>query len=220
MIFNLVKKDFLLVKKYILIMVVVAIVAPALLLIQTDVDGSMYNLLGTLIFFLVLFVIMFFLSGSISLVDETYKKGCTFLCTTPYGRTRIVISKYIFSYIIFIAYCLIYYLEHLIIPKYTIALSFEIIIISLAIISVFRCVLIPLEYKFGYEKAKYIIMVLIIGMPLVSSMIFGKIDFNKIEISKLVNMSILMKMVFISAVLIINISSMLISCNIFKNKDL
>ena len=220
MIFNLVRKDFLLVKKYIMIMIVVAIVAPGLLLKQAQVDSSVLNVLGGVIFFLVLFVIMLLLSSSVSLVDETYKKGCAFLCTTPYGRARIVISKYVFSYIVFIVYCLIYFLEHLMIPQYTIDISFEIVIISLALISVFRCILIPLEYKFGYEKAKYIIMILITGMPFVSSTILGRIDLSRINISRFTNMNIIMKMIFVSFILLINISSIFISCTIFKKKDL
>ena len=183
-------------------------------------ETRFFDFYGIMVFFLVLFVIVLFLSNSVSLIEETYKKGCAYLCTTPYGRSQMVLSKYIFSYLIFAGYCLIYGLTHLVLPKYTISLSFEKIAISFLVISVFRCILIPLEYKFGYEKAKYIITLLIIGMPFITSMLFGSIDITKSDFSQIMDMNIVWRGGLIVVVLIMNVVSMSLSCCIFKKKDL
>jgi len=220
MIFNLVKKDMLIVRKFVIIMFFVAFFAPSLLLQNMDVENSMNNTYGVLVFFMVLFVIILLLSSSVSLIDETYKKGCAYLCTTPYTRNQIVLSKYIFSYIIFIAYCLIYIIENMVYPQYTIKLNFEIIIISLLAISIFRGVLIPLEYKFGYEKAKYIIILLPILLPYVLSIVFDKVDISRLDITQIYDMNIGLKMIFVFSVFLINAVSMIVSCYIFKNKEL
>lgn len=220
MIFQLIRKDLLLIRKYVLFMIVFSAIAPSLLLWNMDVETRLFDFYGIMVFFLVLFVIVLFLSNSVSLIEETYKKGCAYLCTTPYGRNQMVLSKYIFSYLIFAGYCLIYGLTHLVLPKYTISLSFEKIAISFLVISVFRCILIPLEYKFGYEKAKYIITLLIIGMPFITSMLFGSIDITKSDFSQIMDMNIVWRGGLIVVVLIMNVVSMSLSCCIFKKKDL
>lgn len=220
MIFQLIRKDLLLIRKYVLFMIFFSAIAPSLLLWNMHAEAGFFDFYGIMVFFLVLFVIVLFLSNSVSLIEETYKKGCAYLCTTPYGRNQMVLSKYIFSYLIFAGYCLIYGLTHFVLPKYTISLSFEKIAISFFAISVFRCILIPLEYKFGYEKAKYIITMLIIGMPFITSMLFGSIDITKSDFFQIMDMNIVWRGGLIVIVLIMNAVSMSLSCCIFKKKDL
>lgn len=201
-------------------MAIVSAIAPPLLLWNMHAEDVLMNFYANIIFFLVLFVVILFLSNSVSLVDETYKKGCAYLCTTPYGRNQIVLSKYAFSYILFVLYCVIYELMSLAVPKYTTSLTFENIAISFLIISIFRCVLIPLEFQFGYEKAKYIITLLIIGMPFIVSLCFGSIDITKIDFSNIIDMNVVWRIALIISLVIINAISMSISCYIFKRKDL
>lgn len=220
MIFQLIRKDFLLVRKYVCLMMVFSAIAPPLLLWNMHAENAFVDFYGMMIFFLVLFVIVLFLSNSVSLIDETYKKGCAYLCTTPYGRNQIVLSKYAFSYMIFAFYCIIYGLTSLVVPKYTISLTFENIAISFFIVSIFRCVLIPLEFKFGYEKAKYIITMLIIGMPFITSIFFDSIDITKIDFSKIANMDSIWRVALVAILVIVNVISMALSCYVFKKKDL
>lgn len=220
MIYNLVRKDILIVRKYIYFMITFSLVAPPFLLWNMQPPESMVNFYASMIFFLVLFVTVLFLSNSVSLVDEKYQKGCAYLCTTPYSRKQIVVSKYLFSYLVFIGYCLIYKLSNMIIPKYTADLSIELIAISFFVISLFRCILIPLEFKFGYEKAKYIITFLIIGTPFLVSMLSEKFSFIKLDTSYLMEIKNIIIIAVFVAVLLINILSVLISCHIFERKDL
>lgn len=220
MIFNLVVKDALIVKKYILLMFFVAIFAPGLLLSRIEGSEVSKSTAGGLIFFLVLFVIIFLLSSSISMVDETYKKGCAYLCTTPYTRRQIVISKYVFTYIVFIAYVGIYFLESMFLKKYTVDLTAKLVIGSLLFISIFRGVLIPLEYKFGYEKAKYIIMISIMAVPFVSSYVIGNFDFSFMDLSWFYKNENLFGILCIGCIVILNFVSIILSCKIFENKDM
>lgn len=220
MIFQLMRKDFLLVRKYACFMILFSAIAPPLLLWNMHAESGLVEFYGMMIFFLVLFVTVLFLSNSVSLVDEKYKKGCAYLCTTPYGRNQIVLSKYAFSYVIFVIYCVIYGLTSLAVPEYTISLTFEKIAISFFAVSIFRCVLIPLEFKFGYEKTKYIITMLIIGMPFLISIVFHNIDITKINLSNIANMDIIWRTALIVVLLVFNVISMALSCYIFKKKDL
>ena len=220
MILKLVRKDFLLVKKYVYIMILVTLIAPTILYMQMEVQKNEKAFYGTLIFFLIMFVIVLLLSNSVSIVEETYKKGCAYLCTTPYSRNQIVISKYVFSYCIFVAYVVIYIIEHLFLPQFTIMPSKEIILLCFAFVTVFRGVLIPLEFKFGYEKAKYIIFILVMGTPFISSLIIDKLGLSKLDFSFINNISINWMLVIVIATLVFAALSVCISCRIFNKKDL
>lgn len=220
MIYNLIRKDALLVRKYIYIMMVLAFVAPPILFINMKVDKEMAAFYAPIIFFIVLFVTVLFLSNSVSQVDERYNKGCAYLCTTPYGRKQIVISKYLFSYLIFVSYCVIYKLSGLLFGDYMVELDWKMISASFVVITIFRCILLPLEFKFGYEKTKYIITFLIIGMPFIVSLLFGEFSLSDIKLDRILEMDALTSVVAALIVVITNGVSIGLSCYIFERKDL
>lgn len=219
MIINLIRKDMILIRKYIYIMIACAIIAPSLLYKNAKVSAEMQGYMGITIFFIVLFITVLFLSNSVSMAEEKYKKGCIYLCTTPYTRTQMVISRYLFTYIIFGAYCLLYEATHLLFSEYTIKLTTEVILCSLLCISLFRGILIPLEYRYGYEKAKYIITFLIIGVPFVASYVVSNMGKNLMDLASVSISENMLVMITTVVIVVVNFISIVCSCYIFNNKE-
>ena len=83
MLLHLVKKDFLLSKKYWIVLLVAAILLPVF--IQTKlVSGGEF-----LSFSLSTLYIVFLLFSTVSMMEDKYK-GAALLCTTPYTRNALV----------------------------------------------------------------------------------------------------------------------------------
>ncbi|MGQ0518315.1 ABC-2 transporter permease, partial [Bacillus sp. D-CC] len=74
----------------------------------------------------------------------------------PYSRSQIVKSKYLFIASIFIITYVLYILAALITPIEMNFLSINSILISFLVIAIFFGVYIPIQYKYGTEKTKYI----------------------------------------------------------------
>ena len=96
MLFSLVKKDFLIVKKYVGIMLIVSFLIPPFMLWRTPEAA------GAIGFILAAVFSVFMLTQYIFLKEHQYPKATTLLCATPYPRRLIVISKYCFCLIIYI----------------------------------------------------------------------------------------------------------------------
>jgi len=122
-------------------------------------DGSM------IIFYLIILVFTIMLPGTISMYESKYEKANAYLSITPYSKGQLVLCKYVFDIIVFVIITLIYFIETIIMPQYV--ASVKIIIIATAFLSMclLRGFMIPVEFKFGYEKTKYIsiIVVMLIG---------------------------------------------------------
>lgn len=161
MVLQLVKKDFLLAKKYALIMPLMAIILP---LIMSSEKGMG---LGFIVFLWTALAVQISLTGTVSVVETKYSKGAALLCAVPYTRSMYVKSKYLYDLFIFVCYCLIYSAAALVFPDSLIRPDwFSIGIVFLAI-TLIRGTLIPLEIKLGYQKTKYISMLFIFFIPFV-----------------------------------------------------
>lgn len=107
MLFNLIKKDILIVKKYVLIMLVAAVLIPPFMLWRAP------EYTGVLGFMLSVILCIFMLLQYVSLKEYQFPKAATLLCATPFSRNMIVLSKYIFCIANFVACCIIYAIETL-----------------------------------------------------------------------------------------------------------
>ena len=90
MLFSLVKKDFLIVKKYVGIMLIVSFLIPPIMLWRTPEAAGAMGFTLTIIFSI------FMLTQYVSLKEHQYPNAATLLCATPYPRRLIVLSKYLF----------------------------------------------------------------------------------------------------------------------------
>ncbi|HBC92467.1 MAG TPA: ABC-2 transporter permease [Pelotomaculum sp.] len=152
--FNLVKKDFLLVKKYLALTVVLAFGIP--LFVAWQAPGMM----GFAVFLITVIFTVYIPLQSVSLAEAKYPKATALLCTAPYRRSAVVKARYVFFLIIFIFCCLAYAILSLLAPQMEMLSTMD-VVITFLIFSIVFGIYIPLQYKFGFEKTKYLLMVLL-----------------------------------------------------------
>jgi hypothetical protein len=160
MLFSLLKKDFLIVKKYVLIMLVAAVLIPLFMLWRAP------EYTGVLGFMLSVIFCVFMLLQYVSLKEYQFPKAATLLCATPFSRGMIVLSKYIFCVIAYAICCVIYGIETLIVPELG-SLDIKLFVLMFLLTSAFISVYLPVQYKLGYEKTRFTFVVVIMASPII-----------------------------------------------------
>lgn len=216
MLFHLVKKDLILAKKYLLVMLIFAVVAPIFFYSKLRFsNGSFASFLITVLF------MEYILFNMVSMQEDKYG-GAALLCTTPYTRNGVIKAKYLYVLVIFIGCFLLYNLATAIGSSIGLArLNTYSVGIALLIISVFFGILIPIQTKFGYEKTKYIFFILIFLTPFILPAIiewYQSTNFN-INFSLSLPQTVKVWMPFVISILI-GLISMFISIRIFSKKNL
>lgn len=178
MLIHLIKKDVLIVKKYVLIMLVAAVLIPPVMLWRSP------QYTGVLGFMLSVIFCVFMLLQYVSLKEYQSPKAATLLCATPYSRRMIVLSKYIFCMAIYVVCCLIYGIETLVLPGLG-SCDIKIFVFMLFITSVFIGVYLPVQYKLGYEKTKLAFVVVIMASPLILPLLMKMENVNLDFLSRL-----------------------------------
>ena len=168
MLFHLIKKDFLIVKKYVLIVLVAAILIPPVMRWRTP------EFAGTFGFILSVIFSVFMLLQYVSLKEYQFPKATTLLCATPFSRSMMVLSKYIFCIAIYVACCIIFGIETLLIPGLGTS-GIALFILMFFVTSVFIGIYLPIQYKLGYEKTKFAFAVIIAFMSGVRDMYAQKV---------------------------------------------
>lgn len=160
MLFNLIKKDILIVKKYVLIMFAAAVLIPPFMLWRapefTGVLGFMLSVI-----FCVLMLVQY-----VCLKEYQFPKAATLLCATPFSRRMLVLSKYIFCIAVYVACCVIYAIDAVLIPALG-TVDVTMFFLMLLATSAFIGVYLPVQYKLGYEKTKFIFMVVMLASPII-----------------------------------------------------
>ena len=149
--FHLIKKDVLIVKKYVLIMLAAAVLIPPFMLWRAP---QYTGILG------------FMLLQYVSLKEYQFPKAATLLCATPYSRRMIVLSKYIFCMVTYMACCVIYGIETFIVPGLG-SCDIKLFVLMFFITSVFIGIYLPVQYKLGYEKTKFAFVIVIMASPFI-----------------------------------------------------
>lgn len=210
MLLQLVKKDFLIVKKYVLLMAAVCILFPIFLL------WRMPEFAGILGFVLVTVFSILMLLQYVSLKETQYPKASTLLCALPFSRKNIVLSRYIFCIAIYFACCLIFGIEALLFPTLQ-SVSYRVPIVLFLLVSLCLSIYLPIQYKVGYEKTKLFFTVLIMATPVG----FAQLMKNGINLKFLSNIHpalLLLGSLIISTLLLI-ISS-IVSIKIYRKTEL
>lgn len=216
MLFNLIKKDFILSKKYLLALAILAVAFPMFAANQVKVgsDLNFLILFATEIYAEYLFII------TLAMFDYKYK-GASLLCTTPYTRSSIIKSRYIFMLIIFLSTYFIYLIDSLILPKAIHGPDFLLLSICFLGTCIFLGILIPIQYRFGYQKLSYIMAAFILLTPIIAPKIY-KIIVSNINIFKIrLSFSQGFEGLLLCLIgLVIWLASMFVSINIYSRKDL
>lgn len=158
--FHLLKKDVLIVKKYVLIMLAAAVLIPLFMLWR----APQYT--GALGFMLSVIFCVFMLLQYVSLKEYQFPKAAALLCAAPFSRRMIVLSKYVFYMVVYVICCIIYGIETLIVPGLGLC-DIKLFVIMFLLTSVFIGIYLPAQYKFGYEKTKFAFFVVIMASPFI-----------------------------------------------------
>ena len=158
MLLHLIKKDFLIAKKYVWLMLVIVLLIPPFILWRMA-EGT-----GYISFIISAVFAVFMLLMYVSMKEFQYPKASALLCATPYPRRMVVISKYGFCVIILVVCSMIYWVETLVLPKIG-SFNFEIVMVAFAGISLLIGIYLPIQFKVGYEKTKFFFVVIIMASP-------------------------------------------------------
>ncbi|MBU3184549.1 ABC-2 transporter permease [Clostridium estertheticum] len=212
MLFHLVKKDFLLIKKYLLLMILIPIAIPILMMIQAS------QLLGLGTFLMSVIFTVFMLYQYVLMAEMKYPKAEALLCATPYSRSLLVKARYAFLLLMFAYSGVAYNVLSLFFPKIKFLTSYSYLsalLISVILFGVYT----PVQYKLGFEKTKYFFIVLIMGTPFLLTLL-TKININ-LDLTGLSALPMFAQYpILIVAIIAIIFISMNVSIKIYSKKEL
>lgn len=148
MLFALVKKDFLLIKKYVPAMFFLVIFLPPFMRWTASEFAGAFGFIISILFSSTM------LLHSVSLKEYQFPKAATLLCATPFSRKMVVLSRYIFCMAVFGTCCIILVIVDLIVPKLGTA-DIKLFVLMFLVIAVYTGVYLPIQFKLGFEKAKF-----------------------------------------------------------------
>ncbi|MEE8706524.1 MAG: ABC-2 transporter permease [Oscillospiraceae bacterium] len=212
MLLHLIKKDFVIAKKYVWFMFIVVLLIPPFIL------WRMPKLAGSISFVISAVFAVFMLLMYVSMKEFQYPKASVMLCATPYPRSLIVMSKYGFYVVIFAACCVIYWIETLLLPELG-NFNFEMVIAAFAGISLLISIYLPIQFKVGYEKTKFFFIVVFTASPILLPQLL-KINGNPylavIQSTLVALFCVIVALVSLAFLAV----SILISIRIYSKKDL
>lgn len=215
MLISLVKKDFILTKKYVLLLVIFSVAAPIFIASKINFYGK-----GFCCFFLTVIYLEYILFGTISTIEDKYK-GSSLLCTTPYTRCAMVKAKYLFILVIFMCCYFIYTITTYWSPIAMERLNFITFGLSFFITTIYFAVFIPLQYKFGYEKTRYISFGIIFIVPFILANMARMLNYRNYLLGIMdVLPKVIQNLIPLVLALIIGFISMVLSIRIYSKKDL
>ncbi|MCH5164457.1 MAG: ABC-2 transporter permease [Clostridiales bacterium] len=209
---SLLRKDLLIVKKYILLTFALVIFYCIIFLSSDSVRAGVAPLAMSYLW--AIYLLMQTLASS----DAKYSKAEAVICATPYLRTAIVAMRYLFSLSIYFVVLIVYILMSLIING-AVLLTFADAMFALLVGNIMLGITQPLTYKFGGEKARYIIVTLILLATIGFQSAFFIIS-DEIDYSLFANLpSVLIGGISLILTAIIVTISALISVSIYKKKE-
>ena len=131
----LIKKDFMLLKKYVLFIIVIVFALPAALAAKSNEVNMVQS---TMAFAFEVIYFEFLICRYLAMKEYQYPKTASFLCTLPYTRNMQVASKYLIYFIVFAFCCTAYWIDTLFVPN-LIRLSSDLVIPVLFAVSVVYC---------------------------------------------------------------------------------
>ena len=164
MIANLVKKDFLLVKKSIVGFLGISILVPLLAIILMR-DTTQIERIGIIVFLYMVILMELSFIQAVATEEEKSQKATALLCAAPYSRKSYVVAKYI-CYLISYGVCVaVYSMIAVVYPR----LDFLNIAEALAgflVGTILYGVYTPIAIKYGITKARLVFTAAILLMSL------------------------------------------------------
>lgn len=212
--FDLIRKDFLIAKKFVFISMCVIIAIPLFVaLIAPSVSG--------IIPFLYMIIIgVLILLQTISNEEEKYPKAAALICATPYTRKTYVTAKYAGFFLVFI-YCYIVKTIIDLIIRPDSLLDLNSVLLALLIGVIVYCIYMPFELKYGVVGTKYIFEVIVIVVsagPIIFTRLFSNIEIDT-SFLQTIPAGVISVALAVVSILVFAIS-LCISINIYSKKDL
>ena len=165
MLIHLVLKDFLIVKKYVLLVLLVAVAVPPFLLWRNPELASVLGLVFSIVFG-VLMPLMY-----LGEKENKYANATLLLAATPYPRKWMVVSNLV-SLLMLCACTLIFWLETLFFPNLG-GFNAPVSAVLFFVVAIFLSLYLPLQYKIGYERTKYTFVFVIMATPILTGALDG-----------------------------------------------
>lgn len=210
----LVKKDFLLVKRYFPLTVVLAFGIPLFIFWQVPA------LMGFTAFMITVIFTVYFPLQSVSLAETKYPKATALLCAATYTRSTFVKARYLFLLILFIFCFFAYMLLSLLVPQINSLGAFD-LLLTFFIFSVIWGIYLPLLYKLGFEKMKYAMIIILFAASFLLPSAVKLLTNSRMNFNVVTNFPLPIKYTTLIAVIIAVVTiSLFISIKIFQTKEL
>ncbi|NOH16948.1 ABC-2 transporter permease [Clostridium cochlearium] len=214
-VYNLIKKDFLLIKKIIFPIIVFIIGAP----IYISSSTPTFQESGDILYAMLVYMITFMIYHAISLEEMQYK-GNVYLKVTPMPMVKIVISKYIIIALTFLTTTVLYLITSKIPISHMGSVSIKSMAFMFTVICLYFGFYIPLTFKLGYVKLQVISTALIFIFPFALPYLMKYLGSNYTLIAYYINSSTLkITMISLCIVMISITSGVFISNSILRNKE-
>lgn len=214
LLFQLVKKDLLLIKRYIVVTLLLLIVIPVFIIRTAP------SLPSVLVFLYMVVLGELMLLQALSQTEAKSPKTVALLCAAPYSRNTVVQAKYVFFLLIF-AYCYIAYtLVALVMNAGALLDGFSVFVVLFCNITI-CAIYLPVEFKYGLVKTKFIFIIAVFTFslgPALFSNVFANILFDFSAVKMLPDSIRIPALAVMSAIILW--VSLSVSQRIFRRKDL
>lgn len=212
MMIHLIKKDFLLTKKYLILTMFFGFIIPILYSLIAPI------LLGFPTLVMSVLLVGVLLVGNAFIEEEKYPKAEMLLCSTPYTKRALIIEKYIFTFLVFIYCCITYKCVSLILPSIFFP-DFKTVLEALLIYAIFWGFSLPLQYKFGIQSTKIILSLGICVFP-VAATFLRNVSFDWMQISMFGELTDLWQsVILIIIIILVEVLSFSTSSKIYMRKE-
>lgn len=218
-VFSLVKKDFMLIKKTVAVIMLVVVGFPIFFAFQFEAKEA-FESMGAVVFGALAFMCTFMIYHSISLEELKYN-GPYCLVATPYSRKKIVIGKYCTLLAAYIMVCIGYLISSIVSPIEIPRIGFDTISIIFLGLSIFFGTYLPMVFKLGYTRVQSIGGLVIFLTPFIMPQIRKVIDSRSISFGLLEALSTTqVSVIALMLGILISAFSSMKSISIFEKKDL
>jgi ABC-2 type transport system permease protein len=214
MLLHLIKKDILIAKKYVFITMLAILAIPLFIMLVAP------SLSGLIPFLYMVVLGELILLQAISQEEAKYPKTTALLCAAPYPRKTLVKAKYTLFLLIFAYCCFIYAIVNFFINKSGI-IDLTMILTVMLVSAIIFGIYMPIEFKHGFVKARFIFMMVIIVFSLGPSVLVNLFGDVRLDFSAFATISSGTKniVLVLANILVLGIS-MMVSISIFSKKEL
>ncbi|WMJ79109.1 ABC-2 transporter permease [Clostridium sp. MB40-C1] len=186
-IYSLFKKDFLLIKKYLLTITMFIVLAPIFISYRTPVFQNNGNILYGILVLMMTFMVYHSIS-----MEEMKQKGEIYLRITPMSIKKVIIAKYVVVTFAFIVTTILFLVLSKVSMTHIGKVDIKNVLMVSVLIEIFFGIYIPMTFKFGYVKLQIISTGIMFISPFVIPLIVKYLGNSMALIANIQNSSIWM----------------------------